>query len=427
MSEGSQVEAAFGRLMALVDDGANFIEISHALEEFAQGLDEGERAELNSRIQVYFILVGRIGSGVSSFGQHGITVPDLTITIRSANSPIYVESRKEALNFSGKEIGPLKNAEEILRTVRDEIARLYQSDGDASDMRRRFDALSVRVTEMIPEQLRQWLDAGAVKSVALNVGVSADFPLELCRLPTAAPDGSRILCDRIEVSRWFLDTGAQYPRSRRSIRHIAFVEGDLKDGFGEEEAAVLSGTGRSAHSLNLRAKEAVNEMFRNENIDLLHYKGHIDNPGGGAEPELSMADGDAFPLAYVDVAVSDKEAFFTRDPVVFLNGCDASVPSPLIGGDRNFPYSLCRGNAAAIVSTLWQVGEDPAGEFSRAFYASLRSGHRLGAAMNSGRKALEIKAKEFEEAKDGERFKLYHLAKYSYIYHGPHDLSLHFH
>lgn len=174
MSESSQVKAAFGRLMALADDGASFIEISHALEEFAHGLDEGERAELNARIQVYFILVGRIGSGVLSVGQHGITVPDLTITIRSADSPIYVESRKEALNFSGKEIGPLKNAEEVVRTVRDEIARLYQSDGDASDMRRRFDALSVRVTEMIPDQLRQWLDAGAVKTVALNVSVSAD-------------------------------------------------------------------------------------------------------------------------------------------------------------------------------------------------------------------------------------------------------------
>ncbi len=91
-----------------------------------------------------------------------------------------------------------------------------------------------------------------------------------------------------------------------------------------------------------------------------------------------------------------QDAALTKDgtspvrPLVFLNACQVGrlFHAPLgIGG---FAESFINAGAGAFVSSLWSVGDEPAGTFGATFYTRLKAGDTLAAATVAAREAARV-------------------------------------
>jgi CHAT domain-containing protein len=196
----------------------------------------------------------------------------------------------------------------------------------------------------------------------------------------------------------------------------------MKYDAGVENDAIDATAPASRKIFDTRSK-FIDEVFKTEDFDLLHYFGHS---GEGAEKGprrgryLSFAqDEETLRLQEIG-ALEEERAFFSRNPLIVLNCCDGIQTSALIGGPESFPHSFIDNACIACVGTTWPVDSRAGNRFMIALYAHLAEGDFLHIAVMKARRDLLDRAKESAEPEE----KLYlTLAARAYVYYGPPDLK----
>jgi CHAT domain-containing protein len=134
-------------------------------------------------------------------------------------------------------------------------------------------------------------------------------------------------------------------------------------------------------------------------VDLFHFSGH-----GVAEAQTSAnqstraqlllqgrVENNAFiPLYLDDRTVQQYGRIVGPDgnrPLVVLNACQVGRANWQLTSIGGFAEAFLRMGAGAFVGTLWSVGDEPAHNFTEAFYSSLLGGHTVVEATSAGREA----------------------------------------
>ena len=133
-------------------------------------------------------------------------------------------------------------------------------------------------------------------------------------------------------------------------------------------------------------------------FDLLHFAGHgsasIDNISAAAIYLTGRINPDP-PHDYIwePFTATSVEEFADligsdgSQPIVVLNACQAGRTGYQLSSMGGFAQAFLERGAGVFVSSLWSVGDQPAGVFAEQFYARLRAGDTLTAAVRSARSA----------------------------------------
>jgi len=81
--------------------------------------------------------------------------------------------------------------------------------------------------------------------------------------------------------------------------------------------------------------------------------------------------------------------FRSRAPLVFLNACRSDGLAPSYTQMAGWARCFLTAGAGAFVGSLWEVRDDSATGFAKAFYEGLLGGQTLGAAMKAARTAIQ--------------------------------------
>lgn len=350
-------------------------------------------------------------------------IADLTVMLDSYDSDIRISSPRTVLSMDGENIGPLKSeAKTVLKSVRDKVGKLYRGDVTLSDVKRELDILGSQISRILPDELRKHLADPKIKLVYFKIGVDADLPIELCLLSQDGRPDIR-LSDKCAIVRWYRESKAASNCGQFEVSSMAFIAGRLVHGFDGEQDAVLSSYPMAAPFRAGTLDDVRKKIFSQDLHDVIHFKGHIEN-GDDKETAISIESGEQLRLCEIGV-LSDERAVFKREPIVFLNGCDAVISSQLIGGKSSFPYRFCDLNATAFVGTLWEVDERPASVFTRIFYSELRGKKSAAEALRNARLEVMRIAEQDNTLTDRQRV-TYYLASRAYVYFGPCDMHITF-
>jgi CHAT domain-containing protein len=149
------------------------------------------------------------------------------------------------------------------------------------------------------------------------------------------------------------------------------------------------------HKLQLQGpldeRQEVIDSLRAGGFQLLHFATHGSFDKDNADrSQLSLADGALTPG---DLMGGDLRGLRAARPLVFLNACHSGqVALGLVGLGGWAEKFFHEARAAAFVGTLWEVSDDLATEFTRAFYTALTEDKTLGEALHAAR--LHIREKE---------------------------------
>ncbi|NQX12371.1 CHAT domain-containing protein [Microbacteriaceae bacterium VKM Ac-2855] len=129
-------------------------------------------------------------------------------------------------------------------------------------------------------------------------------------------------------------------------------------------------------------------------LSLFHFAGHamVDDQVAPPLQQLMLAEAGRYSVADLErtLPVIGRRPGPLTGATVLLNACRSGV---LPTSSAGFGTVFLRAGASVFIGTLWSIGDDPAADFSRAFYGELlaakarRRRARLGAALAAGRDA----------------------------------------
>lgn len=401
-------------------------------ESYDSVMDDVAKLEVSEdRRRLFIFSLNTVGTGMDP----GEPVPprsqpDLKLTIGSLEDEVWADSPRDRFDLNGRNRGPLNaSAGSALSAIRDAVNGLFSQELSRRDLERKLFSIGDEVRSLLPELVLQMFDDKRLKRLDLQIASDLDFPIELCRVREEG-----FLCDHAEVSRWYTQGKGLFGKNAVAVQNVAFVEGVLEHGYEDEQSAILAVACDDGVHANVSDRDAVfREVFSTDDHHLLHYKGHIgkartiETPDATRKipPRLSMAKGESLDMSDIG-ALTKERVFFSNEPMFVLNGCDGSLPAEFIGGTTSFPDRLQELGVSAVVATNWQVSEAPATDFTTEFYAALKDGERIAAAVKFGREALLNKARELDQSGDEDGFCKYFLSAYAYVYYGPSDLKVSF-
>lgn len=111
----------------------------------------------------------------------------------------------------------------------------------------------------------------------------------------------------------------------------------------------------------------------------IHFAGHGQYGGGGAEGGLILGDGQVLRPSWV------RGQRFDRTPFVFLNACEAGASDSTLSVFAGMPQVFLEAGAGAVVAPLWKVKDKIAKKVALAFYSNVQSGLTAGAALRKTR------------------------------------------
>ncbi|MDH3414630.1 MAG: CHAT domain-containing protein, partial [Gammaproteobacteria bacterium] len=136
-------------------------------------------------------------------------------------------------------------------------------------------------------------------------------------------------------------------------------------------------------------KAKVNKELQSGKYDVLHYAGHT-----AFYPDSPMDTG----IICANGVLTGNELTTIRNlpAVVLFNSCESARVGGLTqhgarGLARNvgLAEAFLRGGVANYVGTHWQVADDAAPAFMKAFYGALLNGETMGNAVSGGRQAVK--------------------------------------
>jgi CHAT domain len=131
-------------------------------------------------------------------------------------------------------------------------------------------------------------------------------------------------------------------------------------------------------------------------VDVLHFAGHGAASGGNMSDaklllEGRLDDSAAYVEEFLLATTVRQEANLARSdepvrPLVFLNACQAGRLGQQLTSIGGFADSFLAAGAGAFVSSLWNVGDEPAATFGITLYERLKAGDTIATAAVKARK-----------------------------------------
>jgi len=223
------------------------------------------------------------------------------------------------------------------------------------------------------------------------------YPWELVR-PYDDSDPERVidddfLCIRFQLTRWL--AGSSGGAGMIRVGRLACVEvgapvgRDPLPGASSDRrslAGLAAAHGVEDLSPDAADRETVIRLLDGGRIGLWHFATH--GEGSPQELRVVLADGLLRPR---DINGA-RQTLLARDrPLVFLNTCRGGQLGWSLTGLGGWASELVgRCRCGAFVGPLWDVNDELAGEFARAFYAAVAAGKTIGQATREAR--LHVRA-----------------------------------
>jgi hypothetical protein len=210
--------------------------------------------------------------------------------------------------------------------------------------------------------------------------------------PAAAGGMSRqYLTDHMPVARWL-----EHRRFDEEIDVLLIVNPTRDLDGAEEEGRIVKQAVGGLAGINVKelrgraaTKVKVKKELQSGEYDVLHYAGHT-----AFYPDSPMDTG----IICANGVLTGNELTTLRNlpAVVLFNSCESARVGGLTqrgarGLARNvgLAEAFLRGGVANYVGTHWQVSDDAAPAFMKAFYGALLNGETMGNAVSRGRRAVK--------------------------------------
>lgn len=300
---------------------------------------------------------------------------DLMISI-GKDLLISADSPRERENLAGVDLGSIGALRQGWQEELDkQVTALYRQKPE--DVERELRILGAEIADSLPQDLRQVLARGRVRTLLIRHTVDNSFPFELALLN--GPQGEFFLADRVAVCRWIRGIPSAPTWERKSVRRAALLKGsiDLVQQEMDTLQTVCCQTEGFGSPLEIRQ-----QVFRTRSFQLLHFFGHCryqNNPDLPQDLYLELAEGQ---LRLREIgALEDESTFFAESPIIVLNACGAAAPRYSLFGEDSFPSRFLSHNASFFLGTQWPVEETVAHAFAEKFYLKLKAGTSVGMAM----------------------------------------------
>jgi hypothetical protein len=311
-----------------------------------------------------------------------------------------------AVLTSGSKAAVLEGVCEMSRKELESALKPIEGDGfsvaDLTTLGRRLAQLA------LPKSVR----AELVKAKPRHVAIVHD--LDAARLPWECLDldgwipavtggmSRRYVADNLAVGRW-----AEHRVGDRELSLLLIVDptSDLNGAVVESEGIrkLVAADPRvrvTALQKSEATRDAVLQHFRSERFDAIHYAGHAYfDQGVVGKSGIKCADGTLSAMDLLDLR--------SLPPLLFFNACESGrmrrvrtsrsgerQPSrkaarKTLADTVGFAEAFMRYGVMNYVGTYWPVGDDSAAGFASAFYRALLDGDPIGAALISGRQAVQ--------------------------------------
>lgn len=261
--------------------------------------------------------------------------------------------------------------------------------------------------EVLPTGLRAFFEAHPEQIDELTILTSGetDIPWELVYITDPGIDDDQKdesgFLGRAGLVRWIYNTPhplklrVSAGRARYLCPRYADTELTLVD--AEQELDYLI-SDFAATELIPGDADSIRSLLKNGAIDLLHFGGHglTDEAADPPRQQLLLANfmrsaresPDVYSLEDLrrDLPNRPPLAFQDPGPLVVLNSCRLGRPPARHSEQGGFAEAFLRGGAGAFVGCLWSVGDEPARDFVRAFYAGLRANKSIAKATIDARR-----------------------------------------
>ena len=309
----------------------------------------------------------------------------------------FLTSRDPKLGLNLKQFGPhpLENGAGVFFTdLYREIERLpVETPEQKADANERLRAMGTTLFEQcLPEDLQALLWELRDRIATIWVQSAEPYvPWELCRLEGRGADGAivegQFFCEAFAMTRW-IPGFARFPDLHLSKIGV-IVPGDsgLKSPPAEREMLHgLATDRRRVEDIPPRYRD-VRAALASAAYDGLHFSGHgaFPDQANPAKAEIELEDGKKLrPTDISGVAAN----LGLRNPLVFLNACQAGRQAPGLTGVGGWANALLSKGAAAFIGAHWEVTDDLALEFAKTFYERLTTGVPVAEAARVARMSI---------------------------------------
>jgi hypothetical protein len=278
----------------------------------------------------------------------------------------------------------------------------------SSAFRTTLQALGVKLAaDVLPAELRSFFEAHPeqIDELAILTSGETDIPWELVYIADPDIDDDHKdesgFLGRAGLVRWIYNT--PHPQTLRvsagRARYLCprYADTELALVDAEQELDYLI-SDFAATELVPGDANGIRALLKSGAIDLLHFGGHglTDEAADPPRQQLLLANfmrsatesPDAYSLEDLrhDLPIRPPLAFQDPGPLVVLNSCRLGRPPANHSEQGGFAEAFLRGGAAAFVGCLWSVGDEPARDFVRAFYAGLRERKSIAKATIDARR-----------------------------------------
>lgn len=262
------------------------------------------------------------------------------------------------------------------------------------------------LSQLFPEQLQDvlWRRRDSLKDLVV-LSSEPFIPWELVHLKEPGgplPDESRFLAEAGLV-RWLYTRDNAYPPQTLharpgKVRVIApdYAEPELRLVQAGAEAEFLRAT-LGAELVTAQERE-VRALLRSGDFDVLHFAGHGVADGGDIANAKVLLEGRSEYGTYVRTALSattvDQQARLAHadgsKPLVVFNACQTGRLGTQMSSLGGFAQAFLNRGAGAFISSMWSVGDYPAGVFVETLYQELLRGQPVAAAASAARRQARL-------------------------------------
>lgn len=331
----------------------------------------------------------------------GSTPPDLELVVleeTSVDRPAYsIRVTSEALGYHLREFGPIVLRTDARSYFADLFAEIEALDLVTPEERTRAQALleakgDALFRDLIPEQLGEelWKARDRITRIRID-SEEPHIPWELIRLSGRDENGNvvagRFLCE-YEMTRWVLGPGLHGELGLTSFGVVVPADSELASAQEEKIfLAGLAGPGRSVTEVPATFMDLM-AAFSEGRHDVWHFSGHgvVKADQDPNQFAIHLTDDDRF----TPNEISGPRANVGRPaPLIFLNACQVGQGGMSLTGLGGWAQQFLEVGAAGFVGAMWNVHDNPARDFAKAFYMRLLEGDTIGAATLGAREEIK--------------------------------------
>jgi hypothetical protein len=299
-----------------------------------------------------------------------------------------------ALNLTP--FGPVKLRTDPLRYFQDffkdiETLKLSSKQERAAAERHLAAKGSMLFDRILPADVQDllWKHRDSIRTVQVQ---SDDpwIPWELCKLQ--GKENGRVvegpfMCEAFAVTRWMIGIGFRPELKLKRMAVVMPEDSGLRMAASERDYVLsLANGGRRVECIPAAPLDIVTALAEGK-YDGWHFTGHggFDSPDPNRSVILLE---DQEELTPEDLSGEVKNLGLAK-PLVFLNACQVGRSAMSLTGIGGWAAQFLRAGAAAFIGAYWSVYDQPAHDFSQAFYKRLLAGTPIGEAVQEARKEIK--------------------------------------